>query len=71
VHVTAEIVSRKTALRVFEVAGQGPGAGAAERVYVVLASGPSGMMLSHCGEIGLMWMLALVTFYSKLLAPQH
>jgi hypothetical protein len=71
VHVAAETVLRKTVLLVFEVVGQVRGAEEVERVHVVLASGPPGMILYHCGEIGLMWTLALVTSYSKLLAPQH
>jgi hypothetical protein len=72
VHVVAETVSRKAALLVFEVVGQAQGAEEVERVQVVvLASGPPGMMLYHCGEIGLMWTLALATSYSKLLAPRH
>ena len=72
VHVAAETVLRKAALLVFEVVGQAQGAEEVERVQVVvLASGPPGMMLYHCGEIGLMWTLALATSYSKLLAPRH
>ena len=70
-HVVAETVSRKAALLVFEVVGQAQGAEEVERVHVVLAYGPPGMMLHQCGEIGLIWMLALVTSYSKLLVPQH
>jgi hypothetical protein len=72
VHVVAGTVLREAVLLVFEVVGQAQGAEEAERVQVVvLASGPPGMMLYHCGEIGLMWTLALATSYSKLLAPQH
>jgi hypothetical protein len=71
VHVAAEIVSRKIVLLVFGVVGQVRGAEEVGRVHVVLASGPLGMMLYHCDEIGLMWTLALVTSYSKLLVPQH
>jgi len=72
VHVAAETVSRTAASLVFEVVGQAQGAEEVERVQVVvLASGPPGMMLYHCGEIGLMWTLALATSYSKLLAPRH
>src|SRR5271156_3885752 len=52
VHVAAETVLRKAALLVFEVVGQAQGAEEVERVQVVvLASGPPGMMLYHCGEI--------------------
>jgi hypothetical protein len=72
VHVVAGTVLREAVLLVFEVVGQAQGAEEVERVQVVvLASGPPGMMLYHCGEIGLMWTLALATSYSKLLAPQH
>ena len=71
-HVVAGTVLREAVLLVFEVVGQAQGAEEVERVQVVvLASGPLGMMLYHCGEIGLMWTLALATSYSKLLAPQH
>jgi hypothetical protein len=72
VHAVAETVLREAVLLVFEVVGQAQGAEEVERVQVVvLASGLPGMMLYHYGEIGLMWTLALVTSYSKLLAPQH
>jgi hypothetical protein len=71
VYVAAEIVLRKTVLLVFGIVGQVRGAEEVERVHVVLASGPLGMILYHYDEIGSMWMLALVTSYSKLLVPQH
>ena len=70
-YAAAEIVLRKTVLLVFGVAGQVRGAEEVERVHVVLASGPPEMILYHCDEIGLLWMLALVTSYSRLLVPQH